>query len=82
MPSGMLNAVNSVTRIISISVKFGRLLAFLYLQGPDEGRSFANSSMIGIGITMEGINQNEIIYDFMLEKSWRKALSPEELSTW
>ncbi len=41
--------------------------------------------MVGIGITMEGINQNEIIYDFMLEKSWRPAFTNSDdmdLATW
>jgi len=47
--------------------------------GPEEGRNFASSSMIGIGITMEGINQNEFVYDFMLEKAWRKSSNESEL---
>ena len=43
---------------------------------------YANSSMVGIGITMEGINQNEIIYEFMLEKSWRVNMSRNDLINW
>lgn len=27
--------------------------------------------MIGLGVTPEGINQNYIVYDLMLEMSWR-----------
>ena len=51
-------------------------------KGPDSGRTFPNSSMIGIGITMEGINQNELIYEFMLEKAWRSVQSLKEISEW
>ena len=36
--------------------------------------------MVGIGITMEGINQNELIYEFMLEKAWRPILTNEEVN--
>jgi alpha-N-acetylglucosaminidase len=52
------------------------------MKGPDKGRSFPNTTMIGIGITMEGINQNEYMYDFMLEKSWRNTLTNDELDLW
>jgi hypothetical protein len=38
--------------------------------------------MLGVGITMEGINQNEIIYEFALEQSWRTPLNDTELSKW
>ncbi len=38
--------------------------------------------MIGVGITMEGINQNEIMYEFALEQSWRTPLDATELSNW
>lgn len=27
--------------------------------------------MIGIGLTPEGINQNYVVYDFMVENAWR-----------
>lgn len=29
-----------------------------------------NSTMIGVGITPEGINQNYAIYEFALERAW------------
>lgn len=29
-----------------------------------------DSSMIGVGITPEGINQNYMIYDFALDRAW------------
>uniref|UniRef100_A0A0B7BFH7 Alpha-N-acetylglucosaminidase n=1 Tax=Arion vulgaris TaxID=1028688 RepID=A0A0B7BFH7_9EUPU len=40
-------------------------------KGPFAARAFPNSTMIGIGLTPEGINQNEVIYEFMMENSWR-----------
>lgn len=49
-------------------------------QGPFHGRSFPNSTMIGIGITMEGINQNEVVYEFMNENAWRT--SPRNITDW
>ncbi|KAJ8307101.1 hypothetical protein KUTeg_015185 [Tegillarca granosa] len=48
--------------------------------GPFIGRNFSNSSMIGIGLTPEGINQNEIMYEFMMENSWRKQ--PRNITEW
>uniref|UniRef100_X1Z3X3 Alpha-N-acetylglucosaminidase n=1 Tax=Capitella teleta TaxID=283909 RepID=X1Z3X3_CAPTE len=49
-------------------------------QGPFEGRSFVNSTMVGIGLTPEGINQNEVMYEFMMENSFRSQ--PVELTEW
>lgn len=49
-------------------------------QGPFEGRSFPNSTMIGTGLTPEGINQNDVIYEFMNENSWRKQ--PRNMDLW
>jgi alpha-N-acetylglucosaminidase len=45
-------------------------------------RNFSGDHMIGVGITMEGINQNEIMYEFALEQSWRSPLNETELSDW
>ncbi|XP_074640981.1 alpha-N-acetylglucosaminidase-like [Tubulanus polymorphus] len=39
-----------------------------------------NSTMVGIGLSMEGINQNELVYQFMLENSWRQT--PVNISSW
>lgn len=50
--------------------------------GPDMARQFPNSSMIGIGLSMEGINQNELLYELMLEKSWRPALDWRDMPKW
>ncbi len=38
------------------------------------------SSMVGIGLTPEGIEQNDIIYDFMMETTW--YTSPVDLDIW
>ncbi|KOB71807.1 putative alpha-N-acetyl glucosaminidase [Operophtera brumata] len=38
-----------------------------------EARSQNGSTMIGIGLTPEGINQNYVVYDLMLESAWRKG---------
>lgn len=45
-----------------------------------DARKAKNSSMIGTGLTPEGINQNYIIYDFMSEMAWRK--NPANLTAW
>ncbi|XP_063537881.1 alpha-N-acetylglucosaminidase [Cydia strobilella] len=43
-------------------------------------RSKANSTMIGVGLTPEGINQNYVVYELMLESAWRHA--PVDLDRW
>ncbi|CAF1099936.1 unnamed protein product [Adineta steineri] len=50
--------------------------------GPQTARNFSGEYMIGVGITMEGINQNEIMYEFALEQSWRTPLNNTQLNTW
>ncbi|CAG9765501.1 unnamed protein product [Ceutorhynchus assimilis] len=45
-----------------------------------EARAAENSTMIGTGLTMEGINQNYVIYDLMTEQAWRKE--SVDLSDW
>ena len=40
----------------------------------------ANSTMVGLGLTMEGIHQNEVIYEFMMENAYRPK--PTDVSTW
>ena len=53
---------------------------FYAFQGPSEGRKFPNSTMIGIGMTMEGINQNEVNYEFFSETSWMPE--PRNATAW
>uniref|UniRef100_T1JFM2 Alpha-N-acetylglucosaminidase n=1 Tax=Strigamia maritima TaxID=126957 RepID=T1JFM2_STRMM len=38
---------------------------------PFQSRVFPNSTMIGLGLTMEGINQNDVMYELMNEMTWR-----------
>lgn len=35
-----------------------------------QAATLINSTMIGVGITPEGINQNYVVYEFTLEKAW------------
>lgn len=44
------------------------------LHSPESGK------MMGIGLTMEGIEQNPVIYDLMLENVWRDT--PTDLDSW
>ncbi|KAF5300022.1 hypothetical protein FQR65_LT09279 [Abscondita terminalis] len=43
-------------------------------------RTMENSTMIGTGLTPEGINQNYVVYDLMSESSWRTE--PINLTQW
>ncbi|XP_012273678.1 alpha-N-acetylglucosaminidase [Orussus abietinus] len=45
-----------------------------------EARTMKNSTMVGTGLTPEGINQNYVIYDLMMEMSYRKE--PVNLDEW
>ncbi|XP_067677371.1 alpha-N-acetylglucosaminidase-like isoform X2 [Haliotis asinina] len=49
-------------------------------KGPSAGRTFPNSTMVGTGLTPEGINQNEVMYEFMNEQAWRPG--PVDLDEW
>ncbi|XP_071952291.1 alpha-N-acetylglucosaminidase-like isoform X2 [Antedon mediterranea] len=40
-------------------------------QGPFDAMKYKDSSMIGTGLSPEGIDQNYIIYDFMSDLMWR-----------
>uniref|UniRef100_F6V812 Alpha-N-acetylglucosaminidase n=1 Tax=Equus caballus TaxID=9796 RepID=F6V812_HORSE len=41
-------------------------------RGPAAARLFPNSTMVGTGMTPEGIGQNEVVYALMAELGWRK----------
>nr|CAD7199109.1 unnamed protein product [Timema douglasi] len=43
-------------------------------------RALLNGTMVGTGLTPEGINQNYVIYDLMTEMSWRTE--PTNLTQW
>lgn len=45
-----------------------------------KARSEIGSTMIGIGLSPEGINQNYVVYDLMLESAWRSE--PVDIDTW
>ncbi|XP_042869307.1 alpha-N-acetylglucosaminidase-like isoform X3 [Penaeus japonicus] len=42
------------------------------LQNLKEARAYPNVTMVGTGLTPEGINQNYVMYDFMNEMGWRQ----------
>ncbi|CAH2055679.1 unnamed protein product, partial [Iphiclides podalirius] len=44
-------------------------------------RNREDTTMIGIGLTPEGINQNYVVYDLMLEAAWRKE-PVQDLKDW
>ncbi|KAF6735093.1 Alpha-N-acetylglucosaminidase [Oryzias melastigma] len=48
--------------------------------GPFKALSLKNSTMVGIGMTPEGIEQNPVIYELMSELAWRKE--PVNLTKW
>ncbi|XP_059478399.1 alpha-N-acetylglucosaminidase isoform X2 [Neocloeon triangulifer] len=49
-------------------------------QGVHKARKMPNNTMVGVGITPEGINQNYVIYDLMLENGWTSQ--PVNLTDW
>ncbi|XP_053121685.1 alpha-N-acetylglucosaminidase [Hemicordylus capensis] len=48
--------------------------------GPFAARDFLNSTMVGIGLTPEGIEQNDVMYELMTDLGWRKE--PVDLQHW
>ena len=42
----------------------------IYFQYLSEARATPNVTLIGLGLTPEGINQNYVMYDFMLEQGY------------
>jgi alpha-N-acetylglucosaminidase len=49
-------------------------------QGVFDGRGLENGTMVGTGLTPEGINQNYVMYDLMNEMAWRTE--PVNLTKW
>ncbi|XP_069775874.1 alpha-N-acetylglucosaminidase [Narcine bancroftii] len=49
-------------------------------RGPSEARAFPNSTMVGTGLTPEGIEQNDVVYELMNEIGWCKE--PLNLTKW
>lgn len=56
------------------------MFSFLNFQRIAETRDNKDFSMIGVGITPEGINQNHAMYEFALEMAWSKDVADPE--TW
>lgn len=50
------------------------------MNGPFEALNAENSSIVGVGLTMEGINQNYIVYELMLDTPLYDA--PQNLNQW
>ncbi|XP_019409045.1 PREDICTED: alpha-N-acetylglucosaminidase [Crocodylus porosus] len=48
--------------------------------GPSDARHFPNSTMVGTGLTPEGIEQNDVMYELMNELGWR--WEPLDLPLW
>lgn len=48
--------------------------------GPFEALKFPNSTLVGLGLTPEGIEQNPVVYELMSELAWRKE--PVNLAKW
>ncbi|XP_055006392.1 alpha-N-acetylglucosaminidase [Boleophthalmus pectinirostris] len=48
--------------------------------GPFKAMNFPNSTMVGTGMTPEGIEQNPVVYELMSELAWRKE--PVNLAKW
>lgn len=48
--------------------------------GPIEARESENSTMVGTGMCMEGIEQNPVVYDLMSEMAFRHE--PIDVETW
>lgn len=49
-------------------------------RGPFDAAKFPNSTMVGTGLTPEGIEQNDMIYEFMNEIGW--SSQPINLTKW
>jgi hypothetical protein len=55
-----------------------------YAAEPLRARSLANGTLAGLGLTMEGMYQNEIVYELTLDVPWQTSVIDVEqwLSTW
>uniref|UniRef100_A0A0V0GU17 Putative ovule protein n=1 Tax=Solanum chacoense TaxID=4108 RepID=A0A0V0GU17_SOLCH len=48
--------------------------------GPVEARTSENSTMVGVGMSMEGIEQNPVVYDLMSEMAFQHR--PVDVKAW
>ena len=65
--------------LVCLQTKLGTACLFL-CQGVFDGRSLENGTMVGTGLTPEGINQNYVMYELMNEMAWRTE--PVNLTEW
>ncbi|KAG8255250.1 hypothetical protein J6590_097055 [Homalodisca vitripennis] len=65
---------------LPIELTVSKSVAAYFILNVFRDRSAPNSSMVGIGLTMEGINQNYVMYDLMMEMGWREE--PSDLYQW
>ncbi|XP_066554631.1 alpha-N-acetylglucosaminidase isoform X2 [Amia ocellicauda] len=49
-------------------------------QGPFEAQRYPNSTLVGMGLAPEGIEQNAVVYELMNEMAWRRE--PVNLQKW
>ncbi|MBN3323484.1 ANAG acetylglucosaminidase, partial [Atractosteus spatula] len=49
-------------------------------RGPFEARRYPNSTLVGVGLAPEGIEQNAVVYELMSELAWRRE--PVRLDKW
>jgi len=50
-----------------------------YATEPIKALKAAGSTMVGIGLTPEAVEHNPIVYDLMLEMSWRTEVGSSQL---
>lgn len=76
---GSFNSSNKVVFCSRITIRIKSYKCTNYLQEMTAGLTYPNSTMYGTGLTMEGIYQNYIIYQFTIDRSWsQKELDPIE----
>jgi len=87
----IINQVRHKSSLLSLPPLFSLSLTCFFIRKEDlissflsqrtfEARNMNNSTMIGIGLTPEGINQNYVIYELMTEMAYRHH--PVDLDVW
>lgn len=56
------------------------LIQSSFIQEIIKAKTFNGSSMVGVGITPEGINQNYVMYEFALDRGWYQR--PTDVMKW
>ena len=50
------------------------------MKGPVEALNDSKATIVGTGLTPEGIEQNDVVYELMNEMGWRTQ--PVNLASW